>query len=152
VFVELWSAGATTEITELNSDLRGSAILLGRAENRMERAFVVVGVGEVLALAATETEDVRTGWADEAASEAIAVATWLTTELKILSIVPKRPSELAAGDASLAIAVTRAILLPCCSSPALSDALFTLPGATEDCVVLARERRRLLKSGEVRED
>jgi hypothetical protein len=72
---------------------------LGRAEKRIERAFVVVGVGE--SLAACETEVVRPAWREEAASDVEVPANSLTSESTKPSRVPNTPAVLAAGDASL---------------------------------------------------
>ena len=151
VFVELTPAGTTAEMIELYSDLIGSAILLGRAEKRTERAFVVVGVGE--SLAACDTELVRTAGAEEAASELGATKS-LASELARLSNVPRKSTELAAGAASLAAmkgvgSGASAMLMCFWLSPAFGDPNFTLAGLVVECVAVARESR---KSGEVRED
>lgn len=116
VLAELWSVGKRDENTELSSELSGLARMLGKAENRMESAFVVVGEGDSLA-GATETEVVIAAPVDEAASDTTAEVISLYTELKILSIPSRMPVELAAGDASLAVmpgtSRTRAIPLCC---------------------------------------
>ena len=150
--------------TELSSDWSGLAMSLGKAEKRTLRAFVVVGLGELLALAATETDASETDVvrappadeaapAEEAASEASAEVTWLYTELNILSMSSNVPSEPAVADAfCLAMMFGNAILLLCCLSTALRDADFTFPGPLEDSAACARESRSSWALGEVRED
>ena len=146
--------------TELSSDWSGLAMLLGKAEKRTSRAFVVVGLGELLALASTETDATETevvrappaeeaAAAEETASEASAEVTWLYTELNMLSMSSSVPD----ADAScLAMMSGKAISSLCRLSTARRDAGFTLPGPLEDCVACARESRSSWALGEVRED
>ena len=145
--------------TELSSECNGLAMSLGRAEKRMSRALVVVGLGELLPLAATETEVVRAPPAEEAAvaeetaSVATAEVTWLYTELNILSTLSSDPPALAvAAAACLAMMSGKAMLSFCRLSTALRDPDFTFPATAKDCAACARESRSSWTLGEVRED